>query len=82
MVGPGQSGDGYQVPAGVLDIWQHVRSDGVPISAVLIPDTGTYYLNHGLTSECIAFEFRVVNPAAGFKMVPLLWNDSENGNEE
>ena len=82
MVGPGQSGDGYQVPAGVLDIWQHVRSDGVPISAVLIPDTSTYYLNHGLTSECVAFEFRVVDPAAGFKMVPLLWNDSETGNEE
>jgi hypothetical protein len=74
MVGPGASGDGYQVPAGVLDIWQHV-ANGVPISAVLIPDQPDYNADQGLTSECVAFVFRVVNPAAGWKMVPLLWDD-------
>ena len=82
MVGPGTSGDGFQVPAGVLDIWQHVRADGVPISAVLIPDSSAYYQDHGLTAECVSFAFRVVNPSPGWKIVPLLWNDSETGNEE
>jgi hypothetical protein len=88
MVGPGSSGDGLQVPAHVLDIWQHV-ANGVPISAVLIPDAADYNADQGLTSECVAFVFRVVNPAAGWKMVPLLWDDpaqpaglSATGNEE
>lgn len=74
MVGPGASGDGYQVPAGVLDIWQHV-ANGVPISGVLIPDAPDYNADQGLTSECVTFVFRVVNPAPGWKMVPLLWDD-------
>jgi hypothetical protein len=81
MVGPGVSGDGYQVPAGVLDIWQHV-ANGTPISAVLLPDTASYNASQGLTSECVSFVFRVVNPSGGWKMVPLLWNDSGSGNEE
>jgi hypothetical protein len=81
MVGPGKSGDGFDVPSGVLDIWQHV-SNGTPISAVLIPDTPTYNMQSGLTQECVAFAFRVVNPAPGWKIVPMLWNDSNSGTEE
>ncbi len=83
-VGPNNSGDGAAVPANVLDIWQHTQN-GIPVSAVLIPDcTGTatngcsttpYNQDQGLTSECVSFEYRVVNPVRGYKMVPLLWND-------
>ena len=82
MVGPGKSGDGFQVPSGVLDIWQHV-ANGTPISGLLIPDLPNYNANQGLTQECVAFVFRVVpNAAAGWKIVPLLWNDNDQGNEE
>jgi hypothetical protein len=82
MVGPGASGDGLQVPASVLDIWQHVRSDGVPVSGVLLPDQAGYHKDLGATQEWISFAFRVLDPAHGFKIVPLTWNDSETGNEE
>ena len=49
---------------------------------MLLPDSTSYNSSEGLTSECVSFVFRVVNPAAGWKMVPLLWNDSGSGNEE
>lgn len=82
MVGPGTCPiDNLAVPANVLDICQHLEN-GIPYSAVLLPDLPNYNANQGSTQEWISFIFRVLKPGFGWKMVPLLWNDSDTGNEE
>lgn len=85
-VGPNKSGDGSSVPASVLDTWQHLGLPSEPypgqyVSGVCLPSVSGYGYNGGREYQRITFAARAAK-TPGFKWVPLLWNDSETGNEE
>lgn len=88
-VGPNPSGDGSNVPASVLDSWQHLAGANEPfagqyVSGVCLPNVSGYGYGGGLsgrTYQRVTFAARG-DAVPGWKWVPLLWPDSNSGNSE